>query len=161
MWLVSKGIMQVFKNPSHFLIVIFFWGFKVSSSLCVYFCYQHYSAHGVFTYFPLFFPGSGISWYLSSTSTIQVKLPKHLSLCTKWCPLMLPKSWYYYLPVNFLIATHLPRSRNSPARPRRRMAISRPRTVMPSQKQATTRALGKWLLSFFSSLSKLCSPALL
>lgn len=57
--------------------------------------------------------------------------------------------------------THLPTSRNSPTRRCRLMAISMPRTVMPSQKQATTLALGRWPRSFCSSLSKLRSPALL
>lgn len=59
------------------------------------------------------------------------------------------------------LTTHLPTSRNSPTRRCRLMAMSMPRTVMPSQKQATTRALGRWTRSFWSSLSKLLSPALL
>lgn len=56
---------------------------------------------------------------------------------------------------------HLPTSRNSPTKRCRLIAIRMPRTVIPSQKQATTLALGRWPLSFCSSLSKLCSPALL
>lgn len=61
----------------------------------------------------------------------------------------------------FLIPTHLPMSRNSPTRPWRRIAMRRLRTVIPSQKHATTLALGRWALSRSSSRSKLCSPALL
>lgn len=57
--------------------------------------------------------------------------------------------------------TNLPIRRNSPATPSRLMAISSPRTVMPSQKQTTTRALGRRSRSFLSSLSKCFSPALL
>lgn len=56
---------------------------------------------------------------------------------------------------------NLPIRRNSPATPSRLMAISSPRTVMPSQKQTTTRALGSRSRSFLSSLSKCFSPALL
>lgn len=59
------------------------------------------------------------------------------------------------------LTTHLPTRTNSPTRRCRLMAISIPRTVMPSQKQATTLALGRWPRSFCNSLSKLCSPALL
>lgn len=57
--------------------------------------------------------------------------------------------------------TNLPIRRNSPATPSRLMAMSSPRTVMPSQKQTTTRALGRRSRSFLSSLSKCFSPALL
>lgn len=57
--------------------------------------------------------------------------------------------------------TNLPIRRNSPATPSRLMAISSPRTVMPSQKQTTTRAFGRRSRSFLSSLSKCFSPALL
>ncbi len=56
---------------------------------------------------------------------------------------------------------YLPISWNSPETPRRRMAISRPRTVIPSQKQTTTRALGRRSRSFLSRRSKCFSPALL
>ncbi|KAF3847844.1 hypothetical protein F7725_020872 [Dissostichus mawsoni] len=58
-------------------------------------------------------------------------------------------------------STYLPMSRNSPTSPWRLMAMRMLRTVMPSQKQATTRALGRWARSRSSSRSKLCSPALL
>ncbi len=58
-------------------------------------------------------------------------------------------------------STDLPMSRNSPTSPWRLMAMRMLRTVMPSQKQATTLALGRWALSRSSSRSKLCSPALL
>lgn len=56
---------------------------------------------------------------------------------------------------------YLPTKRNSPTSRRLLMALRMPRTVMPSQKHATTRALGRWLRSFSNSRSKLCSPALL
>lgn len=58
-------------------------------------------------------------------------------------------------------STDLPMRRNSPTSPCRLMAIRMLRTVMPSQKHTTTRALGRWALSRSSSRSKLCSPALL
>lgn len=58
-------------------------------------------------------------------------------------------------------STDLPMSRNSPTNPWRLMAMRMLRTVMPSQKHATTLALGRWALSLSSSRSKLCSPALL
>lgn len=161
MFLFPKGIKQVFKNPSHFLTVTFLSEDLMTHHFHVLIPVIVINQHvAVSTYFPWLSLGSGVLWYLSSTSTTQIKIPKHLSFCAKRCPWMLPNS-RHDLRVNFLIVTHLPRSRNSPARPRRLMAISRPLTVMPSQKQATTLALGKWLLSFFSSLSKLCSPALL
>ena len=40
------------------------------------------------------------------------------------------------------IEIYLPMSENSPTTPRRRMALRRPRTVIPSQKHTTTLALG-------------------
>ena len=64
-------------------------------------------------------------------------------------------------PVGKQSLTNLPIRRNSPATPSRLMAMSRPRTVMPSQKQTTTRAFGRRSRSFLSSLSKCFSPALL
>lgn len=58
-------------------------------------------------------------------------------------------------------STDLPMSRNSPTSPWRLIAMRMLRTVIPSQKHATTLALGRWALSLSSSRSKLCSPALL
>lgn len=55
----------------------------------------------------------------------------------------------------------LPTSMSSPARFWRLMAMRMPRTVMPSQKHTTTRALGRRLRSLVRSRSKLGSPALL
>lgn len=52
-------------------------------------------------------------------------------------------------------------SRNSPTSPWRLIAMRMLRTVIPSQKHATTLALGRWALSLSSRRSKLCSPALL
>lgn len=66
-----------------------------------------------------------------------------------------------YIRAQMCSSTYLPMSRNSPTSPWRLMAIRMLRTVMPSQKQATTRALGRWARSRSSSRSKLCSPALL
>ena len=59
------------------------------------------------------------------------------------------------------IEIYLPMSENSPTTPRRRMALRRPRTVIPSQKHTTTLALGSRSRSLRRSRSKLFSPALL
>lgn len=61
----------------------------------------------------------------------------------------------------FSSCADLPMRRNSPTSPWRLMAMRMLRTVMPSQKHATTLALGRWARSLSSSRSKLCSPALL
>lgn len=61
----------------------------------------------------------------------------------------------------FWIQTDLPMRRNSPTSAWRLMAMRILRTVMPSQKHATTLALGRCALSLSSRRSKLCSPALL
>lgn len=73
--------------------------------------------------------------------------------------LIIPVTFHMHGTVS--LSTDLPMSRNSPTSPWRLMAMRMLRTVMPSQKQATTLALGKWPLSLSSSRSKLCSPALL
>lgn len=67
----------------------------------------------------------------------------------------------HYSRTELCSSTDLPMSRNSPTSPWRLMAMRMLRTVIPSQKHATTLAFGRWALSLSSSRSKLCSPALL